>query len=263
MTHALHVMSLNVRHDTGRSRPGEPDHWPDREPLVTELLARDRPDLLGVQEPEFHQLPALRAGLGPAYELVGFGREGGSAGEYSAILYDTERLHLEAWDQLWLSDTPRVVASATWGNAIPRILVWARLRDRASGTTFLHVNSHFDHKSKEARVRSAAMVRDLIADAGLPAVFTADANAVAGHSVAYDLLLAGGLRDSWLTAAERLTAKVGTFPHYREPNPDGGRIDWILATPDLPVATASIDTWRRDDRWPSDHAPVRATLRLP
>lgn len=267
MGEPLDVMSFNVRHDTSpHTGPGDPDHWPERAPIVTEMLARDRPALLGVQEPEFHQLPALTAGLGPSYDVVGFGRGGGSAGEYSAILHDTERLELEAWDQLWLSDTPRVVGSATWGNEVTRILVWARFRDRATDTTFLHVNSHFDHVSEEARVRSAAMIRDLIhdlgAEAGLPAVLTADANAAAEDSAAYDLLVDAGLRDSWVAAQERLTPRAGTFPGYGEVDPAGRRIDWILVTPGVEVVSAAIDTWTSGGRWGSDHAPVRARLRF-
>jgi len=274
MGETLQVMSFNVRHDTAeRTAPGDPDHWLDREPLVVELLTRDRPALLGTQEPEFHQLPALRSGLGPSYDVVGFGREGGSAGEYSAILYDTERLRLEAWDQRWLSDTPRLVASATWGNEIPRILVWARFRDRSTGAVFLHVNSHFDHRCEEARERSAVAVRDLIAEAGLPAVVTVDANAPAEDSTPYQILTSaaesgaggpdGGLRDAWLVADDRLTPDVGTFHGYGEPVPEGRRIDWILTTPDIGVESAAIDAWTKQGRWPSDHVPVRARLRLP
>jgi len=259
----LHVMSLNVRVAIDDTRPGTPDHWPERAPVVERLLARERPTLLGVQEARFGQLGTIAAGLGDTYRHVGYGREGGAAGEHAAIFYDATRLTLQWWDQLWLSDAPRVIGSR-WDHFWPRIVTWARFLDARTGRELVHVNSHFDHESEDARVRAAGMVRDLVAEAGAPAVFTADTNAPAQASAAYDVLVTDGdLLDTWRAAAEQLTPDVGTFPDYGDPVPGGERIDWILASAGTEVRAAGINTWRCDGRWPSDHAPVQALLRLP
>jgi endonuclease/exonuclease/phosphatase family metal-dependent hydrolase len=260
----LHAMSFNIRYDrVGQTRPGEPDYWPERAPLTTEFLRLEQPTVLGVQEVLFHQLPAVREGLGRHYEMVGFGREGGAGGEYSGIFYDARRLSVKWWDQFWLSDTPDVIGSATWGNTVTRIVTWAEFHDSVTGRDFLHINSHFDHQAENARVRSAQVVRDQAAASGLPVVFTADSNAAAENSAAYDVLVTeGGLQDTWLAADRRLTPTVGTFPNYGTPNPDGARIDWILATPGIEVRSAAINTWTRDGRFPSDHTPVQALLEI-
>lgn len=259
----LHAMSFNIRLDReDATKPGEPDHWPDRAPLVTRLLRIERPTILGVQEAEYQQLVAVEQGLGPAYRMVGYGRDGGAGGEYSSIFYDADRLRLLWWDQYWLSDTPDLIASRTWGNSVTRIVTWARFRDNATGREFVHLNSHFDHQSENARVRSAETVRDQIAALDVPAVFTADCNAAAEASAPYDVLVTdGGLQDTWL-AGEQLTAQVGTFPNYRPPVPNGPRIDWVLATPGVQVISAALNTWTRNGRYPSDHIPVQALLRL-
>lgn len=167
------------------------------------------------------------------------------------------------WDQFWLSDTPRVIGSATWGNSVTRIVTWARLHDVGTDREFVVVNSHFDHQSGQARLRSAEAVRQLAVEAGLPVLFTADANADAEHSAPYDALVAdGGLQDTWL-AGTQLTPRAGTFPNYGAPDPDGTRIDWALASPEWTVRSAAINTWTSaDGRWPSDHAPVQAVVRL-
>jgi endonuclease/exonuclease/phosphatase family metal-dependent hydrolase len=260
----IHAMSFNIRYDReGVTRPGEPDYWPERAPLVTAFLALEQPTILGVQEAEFNQLGAVEEGLGRHYRMAGFGRSGGAAGEYSAIFYDTRRLTLQWWDQYWLSDTPDVIGSATWGNTVTRIVTWARFLDARTGREFLHVNSHFDHQSENARVRSAQVVRDQIAGADVPVVFTADVNAAAGASAPYGVLVdEGGLLDTWEAATERFTPRVGTFPNYGTPDPDGTRIDWVLATPGVQVLAATINTWTHEGRWPSDHTPVQALLRL-
>ena len=263
----LHVMSFNIRYDReGVTQPGEADHWPDRAPLVTAFLELEKPTLVGLQEAEFNQLPAVEAGLGKRYRMVGFGRDGGAAGEYSSILYDTERLTLEWWDQYWLSDTPDVISSRTWGNTVTRIVTWARFTDHETGRRFVHVNSHFDHQSENARVRSAqtvlAQTRGHQAE-GLPVLFTADANAAAQQSAPYDVMVTeGGMLDTWLVAPERLTPAWGTFPNYQPPVEGGTRIDWVLTTPDVQVLAAAINPWTLDGRYPSDHTPVQALVRL-
>ncbi|MFD2793709.1 endonuclease/exonuclease/phosphatase family protein [Promicromonospora vindobonensis] len=260
----LHAMSFNIRYDrVGQTHPGEPDYWPERAPLTIEFLRLEQPTVLGVQEVLFHQLSAVEEGLGRHYKMVGFGRDGGAGGEYSGIFYDARRLTVKWWDQLWLSDTPKVMGSATWGNSVTRIVTWAELHDTVTGRDFVHINSHFDHQSENARLRSARVVQDLAAEAGLPVVFTADVNAAAESSAPYDALVTeGGLQDTWLAADRQLTPYAGTFPGYGTPDPNGTRIDWILATPGVEVRSAAINTWTKDGRFPSDHTPVQALLKI-
>ena len=147
---ALHVMSANIRYDrsgSGDTVPGDPDHWPDRRPLLIELLEREQPTLLGIQEALYGQLTAVEEAL-QRHRSIGYGREGGSGGEHSAIFYDTTRLEVLEWDQFWLSDTPELIGSATWGNTVTRIVVRARMRDLASGTEFAMINTHFDTRAR-------------------------------------------------------------------------------------------------------------------
>lgn len=262
---AIHVMTYNVRCDAG-SPAGHPDHWPARAPLLTRLLAAEQPSLLGVQEPFGHQLDAIRAGLGDRYRMVGESRDVDPADEHSSIFYDTERFEAIETGQYWLSETPSVVGSHGWGATLPRIVVWAQLRDRATGRTLLHANSHFDHASEEARVASATVVAEQLREAAPSVdavVLTGDANAAAERSEAYRVVMEGtGLRDAWREAADRLTPAVGTFPDYRAPVPDGDRIDWLLVGGQVQVAAAAINPAADGGASPSDHAAVQAVLTI-
>jgi len=273
----FHVMTFNIRLDrsvrTDRegedlpvTEPGEADHWPDRRPLVIELLQREVPTLLGVQEAKFPQLSAIEEAL-PHHRYVGYGRHGGSRDEHSALFYDARRFELLGWDQFWLSDTPDEIGSTTWGNEISRLVVWARLQDLATGTELAVVNTHFDHQSAPARLRSAESVVDLIEGDeldGLPVIVTGDFNANAGESDPYaELVSDGPLRDTWETAEERLTREWGTFPNYEDPVEDARRIDWVLTTEGIVTHQAAINVWRDGaGAFPSDHTPVQALLSL-
>jgi endonuclease/exonuclease/phosphatase family metal-dependent hydrolase len=266
----VHVMSFNIRYDrsaNGDTVSGEPDHWPDRRPLLVELLEREKPTLLGIQEALYGQLAAIESAL-PRHRSIGYGREGGSSGEHSAIFYDTTRLEVLEWDQFWLSGTPALIGSATWGNSVTRILVWARLRDLASGSELAMINTHFDHQSEPARIRSADAMIDLFQGGELdelPTIVTGDFNSPAHDSGAYTTLVTDGPTvDTWDSAAERVTPAWGTFPGYEEPVENGDRIDWVLTTDDLVTTKAALNVWRdASGAYPSDHAPVQALIELP
>ena len=262
----LHVMSFNIRYDRAASRPEEADHWPDRIAPLQDLLRREVPAVLGVQEALHHQLVVVEAALPPTHRMIGAGRDGGSRGEYSAIFYDSARLELIEWDQFWLSDTPRLIGSCTWGNGVPRIVTWGRFRDRVTEQELLLINTHFDHESDAARLRSVDAVLDLIRvfHPRLPTIVLGDFNADAGSCPAYRAFVESGVvQDAWTTTSEHLTPDFGTFPRYGEPIEGGKRIDWILTSPDIEVHRAAVNTSTLDGAYASDHLPVQALVELP
>lgn len=158
------------------------------------MIANNRPDMVGVQEALRFQLDEIAAEF-PRLGEVGVGREDGDeAGEYSAILYDEDRLELVGSDTFWLSDAPEVVASTSWGNRIPRIVTWARFRDRRTHRTFYVFNTHWDHESQPSRERSAALLLERIAareHPDEPVLVTGDFNAGESNP-AFTALLEGG-----------------------------------------------------------------------
>jgi endonuclease/exonuclease/phosphatase family metal-dependent hydrolase len=258
----LHVMSFNLRFASDTP----PNSWPERRPVMRELLRRERPQLIGTQEGLYQQLRDIVSDLGPNYDSIGLGRDGGSHGEAMQIFYDKRRLDPLEYDHYWLSDTPDVVGSQTWGGCCPRMVTWIRFLDRRTGDQFYAVNTHFEAFDAVARENSANLMLARLADfdPSLPVVVTGDFNepAAAGQTV-YDLLVPGGpFVDTWETAAER-SPLFATFHGYRPLVPNGPRIDWILTSPQVATSSASINTFGRDGQFPSDHLPVQAVLRLP
>ncbi len=179
------------------------------------------------------------------------------------MFYDRDRIEVEDWEQVMLSDTPAVPGSTGWGNTIPRIAVIARLRDRAVDTRFTFVNTHFDAFSHRARRRSAAWLHDLVAERGGPLLFTADVNAHVRSRELSAMFADGLLVDTWAISTARRTAEWGTFNNYRRPKLGARRIDALLATPDVGVRAVGIDPRPTGTQWPSDHLPVQAVVRIP
>lgn len=256
----LKAMSFNLRF----ASTTEPNSWTVRRPVMRELLRREAPHVIGTQEGIFAQLLDIDSDLGPRYAWVGTGRLHGSRDESMAIFYDSRRLRPTEYDHFWLSDTPDVIGSTTWGAAFARMVTWVRFRDLADGAREFYVlNTHFDHVSQYARERSASLIAQRIAgfDRSLPVVVTGDFNVAAHTNTVYDTLLGAGLVDTWHTADER-SALYATFHGYKPLTPNGDRIDWILSTPGVMTHRATINTFAADGQFPSDHLPVQASLTL-
>lgn len=269
----LRVMSFNIRY--GTAKDGE-NHWNYRREMVFQVLRDHRPEVVGLQEALRFQIDETLAAV-PGYGEIAVGREDGKkASEASAILYRTERLELIEQGTFWLSDTPEVAGSKHWGNAITRLCTWVRLRDRQTKKYFYVFNTHLDHQSQPARERGAELIVQRINGRSHrdPIILTGDFNADERNpTVRY---LKGGLSavpskpgdsaavpplaDTFRAVHPDLTP-AGTFNGFTGKK-DGGKIDYILASPEWRVLAAAIVYDNRDGRYPSDHFPVTATLRL-
>ncbi len=255
---ALDLMTYNLRYASATG----PNNWPSRRPLMAELLKREKPDVFGTQEGVYPQLRDLASDL-PDYEWIGLGREGGSRGEFMAIFYRRDRFEPLAYDHFWLSDTPDVMGSATWGHSNKRMLTSAQFKDRQTGRSFHFWNTHFDHQIEPARQKAAALVLDRIrkVNAAEPLVLVGDFNALSGNSRAYDILVKeGGLTDSWHTAKARSDADANSFSGFGPLKRESQRIDWVLYRGSAEVFHASVIPWQSNGNWPSDHCPVTTRL---
>lgn len=262
----VHVMTFNVRRRTPTLRPGSPDRWDTRKPLVRRILRAEQPTLLGVQEALADQVDAVEHALGSRYRWIGHGRNASGSDERCAIFYDAERLELTGWRQRALSATPDMPGSRSFGNLTRRVLVSAEFTDVANGARLHAFNTHLDHLSWRSRLASAAMILDLVqraasAEPDAAIVVTGDFNADVDSAVYRRLTSEGVLRDTWEAAAEQLTPQWGTYSGYRRRRTGGSRIDLILVGRGIDVRSAGINAARFEGRAASDHEPVQALLR--
>lgn len=259
-TDSILVMTFNLRYAS--SRP--PNSWPERRPVMRDCLREVGPDLIGTQEGLYAQLKDLAADL-PDYAWIGTGRDGGSRGEFMAVFYRRERFEPLEFDHFWLSDTPEVIGSSTWGNSNRRMVTWVKFRDQRTHREFYFWNTHLDHQIQLAREKAAALIRQRVEALAtrLPVLLVGDFNATAGANPAYDILVKdGGFTDTWLSAAVRRGDEVDTFHNFNGPRAGTNRIDWILSRGPVQTDLTQIVTCHKDGQYPSDHFPVIARVRL-
>jgi endonuclease/exonuclease/phosphatase family metal-dependent hydrolase len=260
----LRVMTFNIRYDNPRDSANA---WPNRKDWVASLIRFHGADAVGVQEALLRQLADLDARL-PGWSRVGVGRaDGREAGEFSAILYRTDRLELLESGTFWLSPTPEVAGSKGWDAAIERIATWARFRDRRTGCRLLHLNTHFDHIGEQARQESARLIRRRLTTlaGGLPVIVTGDLNTTPS-SVAYRIFTRDTIPGAIAPLADAYTASrtghygpTSSWTEFKAIEP-GRRIDYVMVSPGVEVLAHGIlpDSW--DGRFPSDHLPVLVAL---
>ena len=244
---------------------------------IIQMIRREKPDIIGVQEALHGQAADLWASL-PDYEFHGIGRDDGHrGGEYSGIFYQRDRFRADPADcgTFWLSDTPEKIGSRTWGNEIPRVAAWLRLMDRATGRGFYVFNTHWDHKSQPFRERAALLIAQRI-DArrhpAEPVALIGDFNAVETNpGLAYlrggrvtfsgaEQLWANGLLDTYQTQPS--TEKNRRTLHFWTASRAGFfKVDHILVSRGAQIEQAEIIT--SDQPMVSDHFPVTARVLFP
>ena len=253
----LSVMSFNIR------LPAESDgvdYWETRKPLAVRMLREQQPDVIGLQELVKAQADYLAREL-PQYAWFGRGREADGGGEHMGVFYRKDRLKVIESGDFWLSDTPDVAGSITWGHPHPRMVTWALFEQRSDGRRFYLFNTHLPYRDEDeaARLKGAQAIARRLATLpdDVPVVLTGDFNTTPDSDA--HAVLAGTLQDAW-TTAPRVEGIDATFHGFT--GKADRRIDWIFVRGAQLESITSVTT-RWNNRYPSDHFPLVATLRLP
>lgn len=265
------LMTFNIRN--GVANDGE-NHWTKRNTMVFDVIRKDSPDILGLQEAWQFQMIAITDAV-PVYVCIGQSRDADTElGEWSPLCYRKDRWKPAEGEQgtFWLSDTPDTPGSKSWGNTLPRIVTWARMVEIATGRSVYVYNTHYDHKSQNSRLEaSKLLVKRILArkDKTAPVVVMGDFNASETNSAIRYLKgeeVSGEKSSIPLVDTYRVlypdAKKVGTFNSWTG-RTSGSKIDYIFALPKEQgtiVKSAEIITTNVDGRYPSDHFPVSATL---
>jgi endonuclease/exonuclease/phosphatase family metal-dependent hydrolase len=266
-TERLKVMTYNIL--CSFCDPRNYDRWEDRLPYFGDIFARHDPDLIGVQEltPLGDEVGQIRA-QAPGYGAVYFAPPGEDSYPDSLILYRESRFTVLEHGEYWLSPTPDVPRSIGFVRfQFPRLVVWARLLDRASDRELLFANTHFDNNSPSQEL-SAPLLRERTAPfADLPLLVVGDFNS-RPNSTAYGILTQAAadgitLEDSFDLASWRIVTNQVPVPAYDV----SGRIDHIFvggagATWSVVDWLADLTVYGPNGRYPSDHFPVVAELEL-
>jgi endonuclease/exonuclease/phosphatase family metal-dependent hydrolase len=250
----LRVMTFNVRTPS----PDGVNVWENRRDLFVRTIRDADPDVFGTQELVKEQGDYVVAKL-PHYAWFGEGRRGGDGDEHMGVFYRTDRLKVLKSGNFWLSDTPDVPGSVSWGHPFPRMVTWALFERKADGRRFYFFDTHLPYRDQDEDARTKG-AKEILAHLqalpkNVPIVLTGDFNTTPDSRA--HALLTGLLADARLTAPEH-AGPDDTFHNFTG-KPDK-RIDWIL-TRGFTALSADTITVHEGAVYPSDHFPVLAKLR--
>lgn len=264
---AFNIMTFNIRY------PNPEDgfnYWEHRKEMVASMMRYHEADIVGVQEAFRSQLDIL-ATLLPEYDWFGVCRTDGTTtpnpdNEFSAIFYKKDRFEKLDGDTFWLSEKPDEPGKKGWDADLPRIVTWIKFRDKQSGKTFFHFNTHFDHRGENARRESAALILERVKSiAGdNPVVVTGDFNTRPTNQpyrILTEIKNENHLKDAYFLTKTPRHGPTGTTTNgFLFPGLPDNRIDYIFVKNKVEVWKHAIlsDSW--SGRLPSDHLPVLARL---
>jgi len=263
---SINVVTFNIRY--GTASDGE-NHWDKRREFLIDTIQSMKPDLLGTQETLGFQRDYLAQKL-PEFDYLGVGRDDGKeAGEMMALYFRRDRFEKIASGHFWLSTTPDEVGTKSWDSSLPRMATWVKLRDRkqTDAPNIFFINTHFDHRGPTARLESARLIRRQLTELGKDClvILTGDFNAdqqSPPYSALFDNLenQPSPIVDTYRVTHPQREPNEGTFSGFKAGENRGARIDWIGASPQWKIQSAEINRTDKNDRTPSDHFPVTATL---
>lgn len=267
------VMTFNIRFDNPADGKNA---WPKRRDDVADLIRRQNPDLLGLQEALAGQIDDLRERLGEAYDWYGVGRDDGKTkGEFAPVFFRRERFEALGKGTFWLSETPDKPGVKGWDAALPRVATWLRLKDKSTGRELLLANIHYDHRGEKARLESSRLLRrKLLELAGaVPIVLLGDFNATPDSPPYLALVDAAGFKTDGGGAVEAAVLRDARGLVDKPAGPDTtwngfekpvarSRIDHVFVDRHWTVAGYGVvDEQTKDGRFYSDHFPIVARLR--
>ena len=257
----IKVVSFNIRYDSGRDGVNS---WQNRKDVLLRFMLEQDADVICLQEVLHHQYTFLTDGM-KSYSVVGNGRnDGKEKGEYAPICYNNSKYDLIDNGMFWLSENPSVIGSIGWDAKQPRIVTWAKLREKESGKTFIVLNTHFDDIGKVARVKSAELIMEWISEYNLPTIIAGDFNE-GSRSALYTKLSSNpnGLIDTHTSALIRSGVNYSFHNFGRIPTERRFKIDYIFVKGVDEVKSEEILEENNDvGFFLSDHNPVIVVLSL-
>lgn len=264
------VMSCNVRVSSLAEDDTIGEGWDVRRDVCLKVILDRKPDIVCMQE-VIPQSYAYFAGKMDGYASYGFSGpdmdefpEGYHGIAKNVIFYSTKRYELVSAGSYWLSETPLIAGSVSWGSARPRQCNWVRLRDRRTGRELRMANLHLDHKARAAKEAQIGLVLEECAQYAddFPQLLAGDFNADRTERPVQMVS-----EEGWTELYEAVhgAREVGnTYHAYKGDAYRGkrGRIDFLFGR-NVSALGASLVKDRVKGVWPSDHYFLVADIRIP
>ncbi|MFW6030662.1 MAG: endonuclease/exonuclease/phosphatase family protein [Halanaerobiales bacterium] len=248
----MRIMSVNLRYDN----PEDGEYiWENRFPAMKLIWNQVDADVIGIQEGLPHQVNNLNKAFS-IYNYVGKGRDKHGKGEHVGIFFNKNKFSLLDEGHFWLSETPDIPGSQSYGSAAPRMSTWVLLKYKQKELLFL--NTHLDHKSEKAKIKGIKIICDFLNNHlesdGI--IITGDLNTPPNSELIHNLLECGCLKDIFQT-------KNKSEPTYHAFSEEALiAVDYILTSRSFKLESCEVITKKPYGIYPSDHYPICCDIKI-
>jgi endonuclease/exonuclease/phosphatase family metal-dependent hydrolase len=255
----LCLISCNIRFDNPADGANS---WPLRRKLLTSTLLAHSPHVIATQEGRYDQLKNFEELLSD-YEIIDQHRSWIKERMYPTFYVKKNVFEIIKSEDLWLSETPDIAGSMSFGSAFPRLFTWMKVQAKDSEKNFIFVNTHLDHVKQETRAKQIKVLAGevkRIQDQQSTLIIMGDFNDSPDSEVR--LIVEREfpeLQDAW-----RLHNSVEETSHHAfiGKAENGARIDWILVDKKAQIENCIMDKKKSEGRYPSDHFPIVCEIKI-
>lgn len=257
----MRVMTFNLKANYLLDRHNK---WSERDQLVYDVIEKYGCDMIGLQEVTNQMEGDLKKHI-KMYHHIGVSRTKNFFMERNTVLLKKKYKVLDS-KTFWLSKKPHKKGSSMWHSLFPRICTRVVCQDEYQ-RKFVIYNTHLDCLSPVARRYG---LRVILSDMShlrqkekMPCILTGDFNAKPNSKVikqfkeeAYKL--------NGLKAAQDIKPEIynqATMGYFKGKD-RGLHIDYIFASEEFEICNIEIIKYNKDGKYPSDHYPVMAELKL-
>ncbi|HAK43773.1 MAG TPA: endonuclease [Clostridium sp.] len=257
----MRVMTFNLRTDFILDIN---NRWKDRSHIACELITKYECDIIGVQEFTSSMYEDISRELSN-YRIVGKPRAKKISSERNDILVSEKHEILES-NTFWLSESPEEVGSSIWYSIYPRICTTAVIR--LSNNKVLRVyNTHLDCFFPKARQYGLNKIEHYIGrqyeEDGLPVILMGDFNATPNSKLIkkFSESTASNKKFIAVQESERNIYNMSTMSKFKG-SKKGRHIDYIFVSEDFDIINTKIVDYNNLGKYPSDHYPILADLKV-
>ena len=257
----MRVMSFNLRSDFILDFK---NRWDNRKHRVYDIINKYNCDIIGVQEVTNRMYDDITFNI-KNYNIIGSARSKKFFSERNNLFIEKNH-NIIKHNTFWLSKSPDKVGSQLWYSLYPRICTTAVVEFK-SGEKVRVYNTHLDCLLPQARDFGLKKLGQFIEknhkEEKLPIIVMVDFNATPSSKVIRKFA-AGEYNTDRFVAVQEVKKELynkSTMSRFKG-REKGLHIDYIFVSEDLEIVNVDIVKDNIDGKYPSDHYPLIADIRI-
>lgn len=257
----MRVMTFNLRCDTPKDFN---NRWDTRKMMVYQLMNKYKCDIIGTQEVKDNMLRDLEENV-RGYNIVGEPRYKKISSERNNI-FISSNYSIQEYKTFWLSKTPDKVGSKVWYSYLPRICTTAVVQIEDNKKIRI-CNSHLDNLFQKAREYGLKKLMEVIEkeqeNEKLPIILMGDFNDTPDSNLIRDFRNGNYSKEKLMPVQDikKDLYNEATRDKFIRTN-NGVHIDYIFVSKEVEVVDAEIIKDNVNGKYPSDHYPLMAEIKI-